>query len=280
MSKAKQTKTSTEKADRGAFTTAAHRRLVFGTNVALMCVAALLIVIFLNYISFHKHWRKDMAVAGVFQPSDRTKRIVDKVEDTIRLTSIYTSDQEETSRDKYFPAVQDYCGELVLYAPDTVEVQHITKESEKANLLAEIQRKYGSQTETYGKAVGEFGSWVQQSVNTLSRNIDDLAGVLDSQGYLSQFPQSADLHARLRKHLKDLAETQQKVEELTTAVGLPRYQEAKSKITDLLDQMKGTLTAGKDSLLQIASLTDAAGPGGEEFFKTAGERMQQMLKLL
>src|SRR5512137_1579278 len=127
------------------FTTVSQRRLRYGTNVLIMCLAALVIVVFLNVIAFKKHWRKDMAVAGVYQPSDRTKRIVDSAKGQVTLTSVYTGRDEENSRDKYFPAVQDFLQELQLYAPGKVKVAHVSTDAGKAELLARVQGKYSGQ---------------------------------------------------------------------------------------------------------------------------------------
>jgi len=263
----------------GGFGSALQRRLIFGTNVAIMCLAAVMIVFFANWISFKKHWRKDLATFGVYQPSDRTKRIVDQIKGKVRLTSIYTSTEEETSREKYFPAVRDYFYELALYAPDKIEVQHITRDSEKLALIARVQAKYGKQAKAYRKAISDFKNFAKDAQEPLTQAFAAISGVTASGGYLAQFPQVADLQSQLEKSLKTLSETSDELDRLVVRSGLPRFEDAKQKIYQALDQVKQTITSGGKVLRNIAELADAAGPNGEEFFKTLPDRMKQMQNL-
>jgi hypothetical protein len=144
------------------FTTAGQRHLKYGTNVLIVCLAALFIVVFLNVISFRKHWRKDMAVVGAYQPSERTKRIIDTLKDPITLTSVYTGRDEENNRDKFFPSVEDFLRELQLYAPAKVKVQDVDTDAAKAELLARIQGKYSGQAKEYRALIDEFGKFAAE----------------------------------------------------------------------------------------------------------------------
>ncbi len=285
------TQTPSKKADmnqqKNGFTTASQRRLKYGTNVLIMCLAALVVVIFLNVISFKKHYRKDLAVAGVYQPSDRTKRIVQAAKGPVTLTSVYTGRDEENSRDKYFPAVQDFLQELSLYAPAKVKVEHVSTDAAKAELLARIQGKYSGQAKEYKSLIDDFGTFstdisaVQNAPATqpaLKQSLLEISAALNAENaYLAGFPQVADLQAKLTRNLQTIADGQDEIKRLTKASGMPRYSEAKDKITQLLDQLKETVTTGQKDLQSIADLSRA---GSDEFFKTAPARMQQMMDLV
>ncbi len=271
--------------EQSGFTTAGQRRLRYGTNVLIMCLAALVAVIFLNVITFKKHWRKDMAVAGVYQPSDRTKRIVDQVKGQITLTSVYTGRDEENSRDKYFPAVQDYLQELQLYAPAKVKVAHVNSDGAKAELLGRIQGKYSGQAKEYKAVIDDFTRFVNEAKApqgptatqpSAQQSLLELNTALgNEQSYLAGFPQVADLQAKLTKDLQALTDAQDEVKRLTKGTGMPRYTEARDKITKTLDQLKETLTAGQKDLQSVSAVSRA---GSEDFFKTAAQRMQQMMQ--
>jgi ElaB/YqjD/DUF883 family membrane-anchored ribosome-binding protein len=269
------------------FTTAGQRRLKYGTNVLIMCLAALIIVVFLNVISFRKHWRRDMAVVGVYQPSERTKRIVDTLKEPITLTSVYTGREEENSRDKYFPSVQDFLQELELYAPAKVKVENIDTDAGKAELLARIQVKYSGQAKEYRSLVADFGKFAAEAnapqgptatQPAFRQRLMELSAVLGGEdSYLASFPQVADLQAKMTKNLQALTDAQDEVKRLTKATGMPRYTEARDKINQTLDQLKETLTAGQKDLQAIASV---AGAGTDEFFKTAPDRMKRMIEMV
>jgi hypothetical protein len=269
------------------FTTVSQRRLRYGTNVLIMCLAALVIVVFLNVIAFKKHWRKDMAVAGVYQPSDRTKRIVDSAKGQVTLTSVYTGRDEENSRDKYFPAVQDFLQELQLYAPGKVKVAHVNTDAGKAELLARVQGKYSGQAKEYKAVVDDFTKFVTEANSqqgptatqpALRQSLMELSTALGGEtSYLAGFPQVADVQAKLTKSLQGLTDAQDEVKRLTKATGMPRYLEARDKINKALDELKETVTAGQKDLQSIG---EASKAGGDEFFKDAAERMRQMTQMV
>jgi hypothetical protein len=269
------------------FTTASQRRLRYGTNVLVMCLAALVIVVFLNVISFKKHVRKDLAVAGVYQPSERTKRIVDAVNGQITLTSVYTGRDEENQRDKYFPAVQDFLQELQIYAPGKVKTDYVSSDTAKAALLARIQGKYSTQAKEYRALIDDFGKFTAEANNqqgptatqpALRQSLLELTTALGGeQSYLAGFPQVADLQARLTKNLQALADTQDEVKRLTKGTGMPRYMEAKEKISQVLDQTKETVATGQKDLQSIGEVSKA---GNDEFFKTAAEHMKQLMQMV
>lgn len=269
------------------FTTVGQRRLKYGTNVLIMCLAALVIVVFLNVISFKKHIRKDLAVAGVYQPSDRTKRIIDSAKGQITLTSVYTGRDEENSREKYFPAVEDYLQELHLYAPGKVKVAHVNSDAGKAELLARIQGKYSGQASDYMKLIDDFNAFAAEANATqgatatqpaLRQSQIELTTALSGEmSYLAGFPQVADLQAKLTQHLQNLTDTQDEVKRLTKGTGMPRYTEARDRISKTLDDLKETLTAGQKDLQSIAEISQA---GSDAFFADIAERMQQMMQMV
>jgi len=269
------------------FTTAGQRHLKYGTNVLIVCLAALFIVVFLNVISFRKHWRKDMAVVGAYQPSERTKRIIDTLKDPITLTSVYTGRDEENNRDKFFPSVEDFLRELQLYAPTKVKVQDVDTDAAKAELLARIQGKYSGQAKEYRALIDEFGKFAAEAnaaqgptatQPAFRQRLMELSAVLgEENSYLASFPQVADLQARMTKNLQALTDAQDEVKRLTKATGMPRYTEARDKINQTLDQLKETLTAGQKDLQAIATLASA---GTNEFFQAAPQRMSQMIEII
>ncbi len=265
------------------FATAGQRRMKYGTNVLIMCLAALAVVIFLNVITFKKHWRRDLATAGVSQPSDRTKRVVDQLEKPVTLTTVYTGIGQENDREKYFPAVEDFLRELSLYAPGKVKISHVRSDAAKAELLARVQTSSSGQAGQYRDLIDEFDRFVAAATDTqapasqpsLRQSELALTAALGAEnGYLADFPQAADLQVKLTRDLQTLGDARDEVRRLVTATGLPRYTEAKDKIRETLDQMRLTLDAGQQDLASIAKMSQAAG---DEFFQDVSERMDEMV---
>ena len=78
--------------------TSRSRRVYFGTNVAAMILAALLLLVFVNWIGQRRNFRRDLAGMGRYGLSDRTKKIIDGGPETIRLAAIYASQEPEKRR--------------------------------------------------------------------------------------------------------------------------------------------------------------------------------------
>lgn len=273
----------------GGFATTGARRIKYGTNVLIMCIAALVILAMVNFVAFRKHWRKDMAAAGSYQPSERTKRILDQVKGKVSLTSVYTSTQEESSRDKYLPAVEDYCQELQQCAPAKIDVEHVTNDTQKQTLLGRIQGKYSTQAKAFSDLIDQFDAFAgvkdqgkapatQPALPQLRQALTELSTALNIQdSYLGSFPQVADVEAKLTKTLETLANTPAEIKRLTKSGGIPRYGEARDKINQSLDALRETLAAGQKGLKEISEVSQAAN---EEFFRTAPQRMSQMDQMM
>lgn len=274
----------------GGFSTVGQRRIKYGTNVLIMCIAALVIVALVNLVSFRKHWRKDMAAVGSFEPSERTKRIIDDIKGKISLTSVYTSTQEENSRDKYLPAVEDYCEELQQYAPGKIDVEHVANDAQKAALLARIQGKYSTQAKAYADLIDEYDTFAggtkeqgkvpttQPALPQMRQALAELSAALNGKdSYLGSFPQMADTEAKLSKAIENLSNAPAEMKRLTKSGGIPRYAEARDKIKQTLDSLRDTLAGGAKSIKNIAEVSQATG---EEFFTTAPQRMEQMNALM
>ncbi len=286
MSKTIRNKTTSE---RGGFATVGQRRMKYGTNVLVMCTAALVIAAMVNFVAYKKHWRKDMAMVGSYQPSERTKRIIDKMKGKVTLTSVYTSDEEEYSREKYLPPVEDYCEELQQYAPNKIQVEHLTNDTQKAALLNRIQSKYGTQTKVYVDLIDRFDAFAgsaepgkapatQPAMPQLQQGLQELGTVLNAKdSYLGLFPQMADVETKLSKAIDVLTATPSAVRQLTKSGGIPRYGEAKDKISKALTSVHDALAAGQKSLKEIEEVSQAPN---EEFFRTVSQRMADLNKLM
>lgn len=287
MSAMNQNKQTTDR--RGGFSTTGARRIKYGTNVLIMCIAALVILAMVNFVSFRKYWRKDMAAAGTFQPSERTKRILDQVKDKVVLTTVYTSTQDETSRENYLPTVEDYCQELEQLAPGRVDIEHVASDAQKAALLARIQGKYSAPAQAYTDRIEQFVGFAgttetgkvpatQPALPQLQQAVAELSAALDGkESYLGSFPQIAGVEAKLTKEIETLTNTPAELKRLTRSGGIPRYGDARDKISQTLDALQQTLSEGQKAIQDIAAVSQA---GSEEFFQTAAPRMAEMGQLL
>ena len=70
------------------FATARARRVFFGTNVAVMILAAIVLLVFVNWIAARRHIRRDLASMGAYGLSERTKKIIDQCPGPVSYTHL------------------------------------------------------------------------------------------------------------------------------------------------------------------------------------------------
>ncbi len=237
----KQSQVSPSGGDKSAQAVARGRRLFFGANVALMTLIAALLVIFINWIAHAQYKRIDVANSGMYGLSDRTKKILnDCPAKEITFTAVYTSTDKEKDREKYLPRVRDLFEEMEAYSPK-VKVQYVSDDDQKRELIARIQKKFSGKSRDYQELVdltkakwADLTAWIQQTTQQYDRITND-------KRWLSGFLTFTKISNELARDLEELQQTQREVDEAIGGVGLPRYEQAKQKIEQFNNKIKGHL---------------------------------------
>lgn len=217
---------------------AASRRWFFGTNLLVLVLLVVAVVAMVNYLGQRATVRRDMAGGfGGVQLSDRAKAVLGKVGGDLRLTTVYTSDEPETDRRKYFPKVQDLCREIG-QVNRGIKIQHLFGGNERAELRDRVQNKFGSTAEKYNEII-KLSTETWASLSTTVEPVQkEIEALLQSDSWLSGFSTLANISAVLRKDSENLEQTRKEVDELVHGEGLPRYQEANTKIKSANDDLK------------------------------------------
>ena len=115
------------------------RHLLIGTNVALQIVLVLAITIGLIVAVYYTGGvRKDLSAGGPssHRLSERTERILGKIDNDIRITTVYTSDDPEYDRREYLPKLRDLCDEMQ-QSDKKIEARHLHSGDEEERNLAQ-----------------------------------------------------------------------------------------------------------------------------------------------
>ena len=250
--------------------TATGRRWFFGTNVTLVIVLLALIVGFVNYVGHQHKFRRD--VAGGFashRVSDRTATIIeqigqDKPDQTLRVTTVYTSDDPESDRKKYLPRLRDFCTEME-NLDGRIEVEHLHTGDQRAALRQRVQEKFATASKDYNDVVTQAGAIWDELKTSLPALRQEIVGLIRNEAWVSGFPPLAKVASDLGKHIQAMEETRREVEDLVHGEGIPRFEEANGKINTLHDAITQDLEEAQARMTEWSSLVEVLSDSDSAF---------------
>jgi len=262
-------------------TSSAGRRWFFGTNVMMMIVLCSFIVIGLNWLGEKYSYRKDLTGGfGSARISERTQKILDKLEGDVRISTVYTSDEPGKERKEYFPKLQDLCDDIAAYT-DKVTIQHVRTGPQRVELRDDVQSKYSGSSGQYKETVDAAMQTWGELAGAIQPYRQEMETLLDGQGWLTQFTTVANLALELDKQLEDLGQARREVEELVDAAqGIPRYKEANDKIKSANDSVKKVIESTKDELEGIHELAQLLSSPDTGFADTTKTNSRELVALV
>ncbi len=259
---------------------AGSRRLFFGTNVLVVILLAAVVVIGLNWIGHSHNLRLDMAGGfGGKQLSERAKRIFANAGPDLRITSVYTSDEPENDRKKFLPKVQDLTREIQQFNKN-IKVQHLFGGNERAELRDRVQGKFGSAAQKYSDTLKlSLDTWdeVQKSMQPVQKQI---AMLLQGDTWLSGFSTMANIAAQFRKDMDNIEQTRKDVDNLVHGEGLPRYQEANTKVKTVNEDLKKHLQDAQNWMQEMNKLAKVLSDPKADFAVKSREKLKELTALV
>lgn len=262
--------------------TSTSRRLFFGTNVLVVVLLATAVLVGVNYIARTPKLtvRKDLAGGlSAHRVSERTRNILDQYPDELTITTVYTSDEPDSDRKEYLPRLQDYLDELS-EAKRNIKVQHLHSGNERAELRDRIQGKFGEAAEKHKAAVAA-NDQLWTNLDGVIRKLQAAAKEqLQGGGWLSRFSVLANFEAMLRKDIEDIDENRRAVSDLVRGEGIPRYQEADTKIKSANDAYKQHLESMQTWMRETDKLVQVLSKADSEFATKSRENLGVMQGLV
>jgi hypothetical protein len=276
-----QAQVSASGSDRSALAAARGRRMFFGANVAVMILIAALLVVFINWIAHAQYKRIDVANTGMYGLSDRTKKIInDCPAKEITFTAVYTSTDKEKDREKYLPRVRDLFDEMESFNGKKVKVQYISDDDQKRELLARIQKKYSGKSKDYQALVdlskakwADLTAWITQT----TQQYDQLT---NRKEWLSGFLTFSKISGELSKDLEDLQQAQREVDDAVGGVGMPRYEQAKQKIEQANNKIKGHVEEAQTWFRELDKAAETLGNPNCAFATQTTAKLAELRKLV
>jgi len=257
---------------------AASRRLYFGTNVGVMIVLAAMALIGLNLLAHARNTRWDLTggIAG-YRVSDRTKRVLDLVEpDTpIRITTVYASTDPAMRRDDYFPRVRDLCAELRQHRR-SIEVAHYVTGDDQARLRDRLQKQFGGAADEYNKVVTDALAVWSELTTRVGPYRQELVELVTADAWIGQFSTVANILALLQQDTTNIEDTRREVEDLIRGPGLPRFDDANSKIRELNNELHQHLEQIESWTEQMAKLVEVLADPQADFVQTTRRKLPEL----
>ncbi len=233
---------------------APESRLRYGTQAILSIALAVALAVIVNIIAQADYWRKDFQTLGRFGVSERTKRILSQVDQPLRLTCVYTSDDPEYKTDQRRSRVLDLLREMSEYGRD-VEVDNITTDAGKFELIGRLRKSVRSQAGQHVKFVENFRKQIKTVVKNLQNRLQEWSQ-LPADSYLNRWGLSAEISGELKDRVNELQSVLEDMREQAEMTSLPDYADLVQKATDALTATREELQKQSELLHKIANVPE------------------------
>ena len=241
-------------------------RRTAGLNVVISIAVATALLIIVNVISDEKNYRCDMETLGRYGLSDSSEKILEQINQPVRLTSIYTSTKPDRKPQEYLPRLRDMMDEIARQK-DNVTLVNVTSDRAKAEVLGRLRRvldEAASDQRAIIKGIqvldGEQGSQYDSLVRQWSE--------YPSGGWLEQFGLPKDTESVMRANKKQLRETTTKLRQDLSA-SLPDYPDMVRRVEITLAEIQARLTRVSSRLRNLSAVPERAKKHRQELLSAA-----------
>ncbi len=241
-------------------------RRTAGLNVAISIAVATALLIIVNVISNEKNYRCDMETLGRYGLSDSSEKILEQINQPVRLTSIYTSVKPDSKPQEYLPRLRDMMDEIARQKDD-VTLVNVTSDRAKAEVLGRLRRVLDEAALDQRAIIkgiqvlyGEQGSQYDSLVRQWSE--------YPSGGWFEQFGLPKDTESVMRANKKQLRETTTKLRQDLSA-SLPDYPDMVRRVEITLAELQERLTRVSSRLRSLSAVPERAKKHRRELISAA-----------
>jgi len=257
------------KTDTGERDVRASRRAV-GVNVVISVATATALLIVVNVIgdmvSQKNNLRWNVETLGRYRLSEAGKRILDQVDQPIRLTSVYTSTRSDRKPEQYLPRLRDLMEEMAQWKRDVTTV-NVTSDRGKSEVVARLRERLDEDAEEYRALIKDFQTLVRVQQTQFEREVLAWRSY-PATGWLSRFGLPKAIETNLNEHKEQLRKLATALRQHLSGSGLPDYPGLVDQIRERLDKVHETLTAIRDQLRDLAGLPERAKQAQDELTET------------
>lgn len=218
-------------------------RLRYGTMVTVSLVAAVTVVATVNVIAHRDPIHKDFQALGVYGVSERTEKVLQGVDQPLRLTCVYTSTEKDKLGADFRPRVTELLEEIrakMRGLDKPVEVTTVTTDRQKAEVIDRLQQKLREQAGGQVKFLQEFQGASDDLVAMLATEQQDWVK-LPKDSYLSQWELPQRVRGMLRSKTEKIQELGKKVQDQLGSARVVDYTSLVSDVKKGLEELQQDL---------------------------------------
>ncbi len=233
-----------------------HSRQRYASMVIVSISFAIAAVLAVNMLAEKKPVHKSWESLGRYGLSERTKKILNDVKVTVRLSCVYTSTDKAKATDEKRSRVLELLEDMKPYC-DRITVDNVTNDGDKAGLLARLRGQLGTQADAHRKFVRKF----QADAESLQADLEKEAQAWKTHSpdsYLNQWGLPAEISSALDEGAAKLKQARQKVDAALGGAGLPDYADLVRQIKDADESCRGVLDQSDNFVKALAKIAKAA----------------------
>lgn len=253
--------------------TQASRRLKYGVNVAVAVVAAVVLVVLVNWIASRQYVPIDLTATRQYSLSDQTRRILGRLDADYRIVTLFRPTSIHMQR----------VGDLVdLYDrySDKLSVERIDPDRDIARrdaFFAQLVERHEREIAPVRDAVEEGRAALDAVAQEMGALVEPLQQAIDDpqlqDDQLKQFLGS--LRAALARTPDQITQVRDAVQRVIDRP-LPDYAAAQSQLQSVLDQLDGNLFAIAADRLAQATNNPAAPTGLQDALLRLSDRVNAL----
>ena len=243
---------------------AGRSRLRYASVVTISAAAALTLTLVVNMIAQTDYKRKPMETLGRFGLSEQSKRILDELDGTCRLTCVYNAPDEAAADQDFSRRIWELMQEMAEHS-DKVQVANITSDAEKAELIARLRTQLGTQADRHAAFLKKFIADGPGRVDALQAEQGNWA-MSPGRSFLDLWAVPAEIAWTLKESAGKLQQALDEIERELRGPALPDYKALVDKVTDALKPARDDLEAHGKRIQQLegvlAAVSDKARRDG------------------
>jgi hypothetical protein len=248
------------------------RRILVGTNVAVMTAAAIGVLAVVNWIGQRTSISADLTASGLNSVSDRTIQLVKGLDQTVYLTSFYTVTDLSKGEQRFLDRVQSLFRLYQRENPSTIEFDNVNliKERDKAaKLVDRLKEKYAPESVKHEAAIESGLALIDELSGQFDEDVRSFEALLNSNPNLADDQTFGVVIGQFPELVENLRELPGLIKRQKESGDVPRYDSAASLLKNEYKTFQGWMP-------QVASWLRASAeslPGLSETAKTSFEQM-------
>ncbi len=219
---------------------APRTRLRYSSVVTVSVAAAIALAVLVNMIGQKDYVRRSTETLGRYGLTDRTKRVLESIDQPIRLTAAYTSTNPKRLGREYGPRVMDLLKEMAEFGRrnnKSIEVINASDDVARAEVIADLKERFRLRAQDHD----QFISNVHQASGGMVQSLAESAQawqMADQAVYLRQWSMAPGLARELKRVSRELENLDAKVQGQLQSAALPDYGGLTHELTQGLQQSR------------------------------------------